>query len=189
MRFFILLLFFTAFSCNPLRHYEGVATDTNVTPQKKAVIAPWVATYFDPGEPTVITSKDSVVEKIVVDSAKVDSLSKQLDALRNNPSIDVDSLKAVIMEQCVPKTVLKHVYHNTTIEKPSSAQQAKIYALQNENQGITADNTVLRKDNKTLKDEASEAKKASRTRLFLLIGAIVVILGLLYLLFKPKITI
>ena len=194
MKYLLLFLFFAFFSCNPLKHYQKVATDTNVTPEKKATIAPWVATYFDPGEPVIIKGKDSIVERVVVDTATIDSLSNQLDSLLHGTNINVDSLKAAIMKACVPKTVVKDVYHTTTVEMPSSAQQAKIYSLQRENQQLTAintnltnDNTNLTNDNTVLKDQVSSAKKSARTNRFLFIGSILVILALLYLLFKPKI--
>ncbi len=49
-------------SCNPLKHYQKVATDTEVTEKKKAVIAPWVHLNF-PVIPTFIKGRtDTIIE-------------------------------------------------------------------------------------------------------------------------------
>ena len=48
-------------SCNTgLRAYKKVSTDTDVTPQKKQIISPWVSIYF-PQETKYIKGKDSII--------------------------------------------------------------------------------------------------------------------------------
>lgn len=77
--FLILLM-----GCNPLRHYNKVATDPDVTMTKKNIIAPWVALHFPTltkyvkgetiietdtvniFETTYIKAMDTVIKKITV---------------------------------------------------------------------------------------------------------------------------
>jgi hypothetical protein len=86
-----LFLFVILIGCNPLRHYQKVATDPNVTAEKKAIIAPFMSVHFPPeikyvkGEnittsDTVmnyyfyrdtLTNRDTVVKEIKITDTKV----------------------------------------------------------------------------------------------------------------------
>lgn len=188
---YVFLVMVLLFSCNPLKHYQKVATDTKVTTEKKLVIAPWVATHFDPGPPVFIKGKDSVVIDSSYNKPMVDSLSAMLDSLlSSSPTVNIDSLKKEFIKLCAPKTVTITKSRVDTVEKPSSAQAAKIMSLQSDLAIASTQNsidkvTIADKDSK-LNEAIKEVNKAKRNLLIIVIPLILIVLALLYLLFKPK---
>ena len=179
-KLFVLLLMLAA--CNPLRHYEKVATDPNVTTEKKAVIAPWVLVHF-PNEVQYIKGKDSIITK-VDSSANLDLVDSLLNILATKTDINVDSLKQAIKDALKPVVITHTIYHTDTAVK--HLDEAERFILQDQINKKDAQHTV---DVTNLKDKDQKIADFGRKRMWLIIAIIgegLGILALLYLLFKPS---
>lgn len=189
MKYLLMLLMLVfSFSCNPLKHYQKVALDTEVTPKKKAVIAPWVATHFAAAPPIYIKGKDSIRVDTAYDNSKIDSLSAKLDSLLGGTDINIDSLKAAIIKDCKPKIITVTKQRVDTIEKESSAQAAKIFTINRDLDVANSDNVTKELKIKELENALRDSQKSKGNLWIFLIISIVLNLALLYLLFKPKIS-
>lgn len=191
--------------CDPLRHYQKVAIDTDVTKTEKDVIRPWVVTNFpisvvvQPGTPKI----DTVPNQKEVDAliGIIDDLNELLNqnsdnALINNENAEaaltykawfldaqkqLDNLKAELRRKCVTVTNTIHdtawLEHGPVIE----GLQSKVIDLEYKN-------TQLETKNKGLLDENTElnrqVNKSNLTWWLIIVGLSVVILGLVFLLFK-----
>lgn len=120
---YLLILFL--FACSPVRHWQKVATDTNVTPEKKAIIAPKVAAMFPareifiPGE--VITKTDTVI-----DMDQVFQMAEIIDSLLYitiQDSTNRDSIAKVILKRFTPRTIRVMQTSVDTVQVPNSARE------------------------------------------------------------------
>ena len=73
----ILVFFVLITSCSTTRHYKKVATDPQVTVEKKAIIAPWVSTNF-PVEESYSKGEETTSVDTTYSAETVDSLKAQL---------------------------------------------------------------------------------------------------------------
>jgi hypothetical protein len=197
----VILLFLVFAACNPTRHYQKVATDTEVTPKKKAIIAPWISANF-PVEESYTKGKDSVVIDTLYNADVVDSLQTELDLLimaingsrgEDGDSIeyiDVDSLKAAILAKCKGKTIVKTTHRVDTVKK---ADPAALYTMKTQADKCEAKVVLLEERNKQLQadvvsaQEREEEAVGDKNMLWIyLIIACIIILILGYLLVKPK---
>lgn len=145
----LLIPIFVVLSCGSLRHYRKVATDKDVTAEKKAVISGWVAEHF-PVTPEYIKGDDVIVTDTVYDTHLVDSLTASIDSLiLNQLYLDVDSLKAQIRRECKPKTIyrtkirvdtVKVVDDNLVTSLQSSLDSAKAKNIDLEFKLVEAEN-------------------------------------------------
>jgi hypothetical protein len=108
MRYLALLaVILLAAGCSPLKHYRKVATDTQVTEEKRKTIAPWVAANF-PTETRYVPG-DTVV--------RVDTLTTE-DTLYWET---VDTVQ-------IPKTIVRYVTKTVTIRDTIyKSDEAKLY--------------------------------------------------------------
>jgi hypothetical protein len=162
MKVFYVMLVAIVFatSCNPLRHYQKVATDTEVTQKKKAVIAPWVSINF-PVTETFIKGKDSIVVDSSYNKEIVDSLEAQLDLLLSSKtdSINVDSIKKVIIAACKPVTITKTVTRVDTVVKKDNAA---MYSLQQQITKLEANEVLQETKYNDAKEQLKKAQKDKR---------------------------
>lgn len=150
---FLLLLL----SCNPLRHYQKVATDTDVTAKKKATIAPFIAIHFP------------VKEKYVKGDTIIDTLLKY----------DTSFVK-------VNDTIIKEITHNKIITKKIidtiyMTNEAERYALQETINKYEQDIKELQdKSNK----QENKIKDLRDERNILLIGVLILSVMCCFILYK-----
>lgn len=152
---FIIVLIF--FSCNTTRHWKKVASDQNVTPEKRAIIAPKVAAMFPP-EIIFIEGKETV----------------RIDSIMYDESLNVIITDTVNKVDTVIKTRVKQI--TRVITKRDTLQivnTAQLSAVQRELATANTVNASLEADQRILKDKL----KASRKWLWLFIAACVIILG------------
>jgi hypothetical protein len=109
--------------CNTTKHYKKVATDIDVTLEKKAIIAPWVSVNF-PNQTTFIIGKMDTVEKVVYDDDALNQMTEIIDSLLMLPK---DSVIKLLKEKCIPVT--KTVYL-TRVDTVQREDQAKVFVLQ-----------------------------------------------------------
>lgn len=179
--FSILLLF----SCSPLRHYKGVATDTEVTPEKKSIISPWVSIHF-PQETKYVKGDDVLIVKVdsTYNQEAVDSLKHSLDSLlRTGKPINIDSLVKAVEKNCKPKIYYKETLRVDTV---FTADAGIVYSLKYALAQSEAREIMLKERVKGLEQQVQDQKGKARNLLIYLIIAIVVALGEAYLLLKPK---
>ena len=156
----LILVILFASSCNPLRHYQKVAADTEVTQKKKAVIAPWVSVNF-PVTETFIKGKDSIIVDTSYNKEVVDSLEAQLDLLLSlkMDSINVDSIKKVIIAACKPVTITKIVSRVDTVVKKDVAA---MYSLQQQVSSLEAREVLTQTKYEDAKAQLKEVQKDKR---------------------------
>lgn len=169
--------------CNPLRHYQKVAADHEVTPEKKRVIAPWILMNFPP---MVVTKPGKETTKIdtVYDQKSLDSLSQVIKELvKDSAHVNVDSLIQAVKKLCVPRTKYELIVRvdTTTVIDNVAAEAARydLYQCNNKNMSLTAQVEKLKGD------VDGSGQKARTYLLYFIIAAVVALLEA-YLLFKPK---
>lgn len=205
MKFFSFILAFLVLttSCSTTRHYKKVATDSEVTPKKKAIIAPWVSANF-PVEESYTKGKDSVTVDTLYNADVVDSLKTELDlliiAINGNRDgeegdsieyIDVDSLKAAILAKCKGTKVIRTVTHRVDTLKQKDG--AALFTMKTQLDKCNAESVVKDEQIKNLQaqvlaanEERDEVKGEKNMLWIYLVVALIAILVLGYLLVKPK---
>lgn len=170
-------------SCSSVRHYRKVATDTEVTPEKKAIIAPWVSAHF-PIDIVYLQGEEIVVVDSTFNQALIDSLIVSIDSLTSAFSkINVDSLKEAIRKECVPKTVYKTRVRVDTVKVPD---KALIFTLQRDLETCNGVNASLQeKLNQAQAKIDAHGKKTTNYIIYLVIGLAVIGLQT-FLLVKPR---
>lgn len=181
MRNLFLFCFLLLLSCSSLKHYRKVATDTEVTPEKKAIISPWVSVHF-PTVPQYIKG-DSV---IVVDTAYnlhvIDSLLGVVDSIAANQIVvDLDSLKRVIESQCRPKTVYKTTVRIDTLKM---RDEALVFSLTRDLEVANAHNVALSTKLKETEEKLAKASKKGTTYILYIVAAAILVGFQGYLLVK-----
>ena len=170
-------------ACNPLRHYQKVAADHEVTPEKKRVLAPWILMNFPP---MVVTKpgKETVKRDTVYDQKSLDSLSEVIRGLvKDTANVNVDSLIQAVKKLCVPRTKYELIVRvDTTTVVDNVAAEAARYDLYRCNTETISLNSQI----KELKGKMQDSGKTARNYLLYFIIAAVVALLEAYLLFKPK---
>jgi hypothetical protein len=161
MRIIICILLLA--SCSPLRHYKKVATDPNVTPEKKAVIAPWVVLNF-PFQPTY--SKPDTVDILIVDTIQLYS-TDTLHDVKN-----LVQFRDRIVTKVVQRTIRDTVKFESTATIDAIRRQLSIA---NERNGQVH----------TQKEQAEAATKAAKSKnrnlIYILIALGAMLLTSIYL--------
>jgi len=124
--FVVTFLVILMLSCNPLRHYYRVAEDTEITDAKKSILSSWVNKAFPDTTPTYIQGETVTVVDSSFNQEAVDSLQASLDSLRYVDTLNIDSLKQIIIAKCKPKT--KWIT-NTRVDTIIKIDSALAYAL------------------------------------------------------------
>lgn len=94
------LLFIVLLSgCSLTKHYKKVATDSRVTSEKKAIIAPWVSVHF-PTRTEFVQGRTDTIETILTDDQTITELNSIIDSLLVMPK---DSVIKYLHENCKEK--------------------------------------------------------------------------------------
>jgi hypothetical protein len=164
MKYFVII--FLLVSCSSVRHWKKVATDVDVTPYKKSLIAPKMAVLFPP------QVKHVPGETVV----KVDTvINERYEVIRDT----VTGVDTVVKYR--ERTVTKEV---RIVDTVFQVDAATLYATQQELAVCGSNNAALRADNTQLTTTANKAVKRRNTWLWAFIGACVALAGSIYLLFK-----
>lgn len=171
IRNFTISLLFLA--CSPTRHYQKVATDTEVTPQKKTIIAPWVAMNFPPKERV---KSDTVYETLIVQNQEaLLELADIIDSLLlKNP----DTIYQLLKEKCKTKVIQRTI--RDTISQMDAATE---HFLRSQLEMISNINIDLTTDNIQAEDKLKQAIKSNnllKTGLILLGLFIAVLVGVIF---------
>lgn len=152
--FLILLI-----GCNPLRHYEKVAIDTDVTATKKKVIAPFVALHF-PVE-TKYVKGDTVIE--------TDTLSLHDTTYINK------------MDTITQRITLTKVIHKKTTDTIYMSNEAERFALR---ELITRQTTEMEAKDKIIKEYKQKIKDAAADKFWMMAAIIALGLFNLFILYR-----
>jgi hypothetical protein len=165
-----IIIFFTAFaSCNTTRHWKKVAVDHDITPEKKSLIAPHCyflfppSTVYLPGVPVVTVDSFYTVDTLYYNTRR----HVPLDSIYPRPC--VEKTKVITIKQVDTFPVIDNVLVHQL--------QQQLAAANSLNTGLNTTNAVLKHDNDRL----------TADRLYWLwwfIGACVLLLLFIYLLFK-----
>jgi hypothetical protein len=181
--------------CNPLRHYQAVAVDTDVTMKEKNVIRPWVVAHF----PTEIKYLPGTLKIDTVPNQKViDTLNVLVDSLLGSLFLseeaaltfeewylislrNIDSLKKEIKKRCVLE--IREKYDTAYLENGPTIDglRTSVVELTYDRDKLTLENEGLVKENTGLHHELN---KSDLIWWLLIIGLSLVILFLVFLLFK-----
>lgn len=166
----ILLLSIMIAGCNPLKHYQKVATDTNVTPKKKKILAPWVSANFPTEER--FAPGDTLV--------RVDTLTKE-------DTIYWETVDTLRIQEPV-RTVTKYVTRTITIRDTIyRSDEAKIFYMKD--QLAKAEYTITQQaaEIDDLKIQIGLSEDQVRKLWFWLIGILVAAGVFVFLSIKKKI--
>ena len=158
-----LMIIWILFGCGVTeKSYRKVATDTRVTSEKKAIIAPWVSVYF-PVEEGFITGEEVV---------KIDT---QYQAFNYYDTI-TNTVKRVDTVKVVKETV-----RIDTVQKENYARVLLLRREVSLLEGEVVTQQGLRKDAEARRDQA---KGNNKTLIWWVIGLGVALLASIYLHFK-----
>lgn len=157
-----ILLLIILMSCNPLRHWQGVAADGDVTIEKKRIIAPVVAMHFPP-EVKYIPG-DTVV-KIIVDTL-TDMDTTYL------PGDTITKVVTRWREKTIIKTVVDTVMRTNT---------AELFALRDY---ISKQEQAINKLSAEMDEAKDQADDIARSRRWWIFGFVLLAVFNLFVLYK-----
>jgi hypothetical protein len=176
MRLFIIVVI-ALIGCNTTKHYKKVATDTDVTLYKKAIIAPWVSVNF-PNQTTFIAGQVDTVETLVWDEMILNEMNEIIDSLLMLPK---DSVIKLLKEKCIPVT--KTVYL-TRVDTVQREDQAKVFVLQ---QSLArSEATIIKRDATILDKDAALSKVKNQRNTFIGISFLFVLSLVIFIYVKLK---
>lgn len=162
MKNLLALTLFMCVSCSPLRHWKAVATDTRITEEKKAIIAPMVALEF-PVQSHYVKGEDII---------RIDTAYKFIRDLDTLDRVSVDTVTVTIRKFIRSVDTLYQMDEATRLRMAQELAQS--YA-----EGVTL---------RVQKEAAESALNALKSKERKLWGAIVtlsvVLIGLIYLRFR-----
>lgn len=179
----IVILMMTA--CTSVRHYKKVATDVRVTPEKKAIIAPFVTTYFPP---IYRVTRDTLVTiDTVYNETFVYELSKIIDSLifsyRDTIRVDNPVIRKRLdsMIRSCGKTVVRVDKYVDTIYVNDAAREFSIIQMMST---VESENASLKEKMSKMEDSTSSNRKKFRISVF--VGALTGLLSLVLLILMFK---
>lgn len=153
----ISLLFLLFISCNSLRHYQKVALDTEVTPKKKAIIAPFVSIHFP------------VQNKYVKGETIIDTLNNyDTIYIKQNDTI----IKQVIQSKLITKKIVDTIFMTNEAER---------YALQETILNYESDIKELQDVNNKQENKINDLKQE---RNILLVGLFLLTMISCFIMYK-----
>lgn len=178
-------------SCTPTKPYRKVASDTDVTPKKKAIIAPFVSMHFPVRER--VTSDTVRIVDTVYDEKTTYILSTIIDSLimRGKDTIRLRDKRAearlveqlkVAKKECGRVITIKETIKDTIWQE----DEAKTFAMRDYITKLEAKNGTLTHDLEVADKKVSAEFKRANTLLFMFIGALLVIAFLIWLIIKTK---
>ena len=172
-------------SCSSTRHWKKVATDTRVTPEKKAIIAPKVAVLF-PTETRYVKGDTVTVIETYENTENLYRLERTIFYLLDRDSVNVDSVKAIIRSLCTSKIEIRYHTRVDTTYMEDLACSATLYSVQNELATATTENVSLKVKLNDAQAKSSSLQKSKNKWLWWLIGAGVLLIGSWVAFFKLK---
>jgi hypothetical protein len=142
--------------CSLTKHYKKVATDTQVTSEKKAIIAPWVSVHF-PSKTEYIQGKVDTIETLITDDGVISELNAIIDSLLLLPK---DSAIRYLHKNCKEK-VIRTVRVDTMYQENGGT----IYTLKQQLAVCDYEVVTVRQQ---LKDSEEKNKKLSNQRNYLI---------------------
>ena len=172
------LTFLLLLSGCSLTKYKKVATDTRVTSEKKAIIAPWVSVHF-PTKTEFIQGKTDTIETILTDDNTITELNGIIDSLL---VMHKDSVIKYLHENCKEKT---KVIRTVRVDTFYNENGGTIYNLKQ--QLAVCDQEVLGiKESLKVKDE--KLKKVTQHRNYAIgVIALFVFAVIVFILAKLKV--
>lgn len=169
----VLLAIIILAGCNSekiaLNKWKFVATDTNITPQKKKIITPLVSAMF-PSEEKTIVGETTIIRDTIQDLDAIDSLSVALESIKSKDSTNIDSVITVVKKLCKPKTIYQTEQRVDTLIKRDPGLVADLSFARENLQTCENEYNKLIDKNEELGKELSDKKDQSRNRLFVIIA-------------------
>jgi hypothetical protein len=169
----LLLLSIVIAACNPLRHYQEVATDTDVTTKKKKIMAPWIMANF-PTEERYVPG-DTVI--------RVDTLTRE-DTIYWET---VDTMQIISPPKVVYRYVTKTLTIRDTFYTTDPKAKAQIFYLTDE---LNKRDAVIVSQEQTIEDlriELGLTEDQVQKLWWWLIGIIIAIGAFVFLAIRKKI--
>lgn len=178
-------------SCNPTKPYRKVASDPNVTPKKKAIIAPFVSMHFPIQER--IVSDTVVVVDTVYDEKTTYILSTIIDSLimQKKDTVRIRDRKveerllyrlAEMKKEC-GRVVTIHERITDTVFRED---EAKTFALREYATGLENRNSKLSYDLEVADKMVSSARKKAVIMTILFAISLLLLILMIYIILKPK---
>lgn len=164
------------FSCSSTRYWKKVAADPNVTPYKKAIIAPKVAEMFTseteylPGETITRTDTIEDTEQLLQFAQIIDSLLfiTQPDSVQGD-TVLMANISRAILKRFKPTKVITSTNRRDTLYLPNEGLNAELYGARKNLATCETTNTALQAEIDLLKDKKGSPDKW----LWWFIGAVV----------------
>jgi len=179
----IIILFLILVSCSTVRHYKKVATDTRVTTEKKAIIAPFVSTYFPVRER--VKSDTVKVTDTLYDEGTAHMLSDIIDSLLAKPQKKDTALIRKFQE--LKKKCASLVSTTITIRDTIyTVDEAERFTLTQYVKATEAENSVLKKEKELADKRLADMRKQKSWLIVSLVLAGLIIAALLYFFLRFK---
>lgn len=176
-------------SCTPTKPYKRVAADPNVTPQKKAIIAPFVSAHF-PIRERVTTDTIRIVDT-VYDEKTVLVLSNIIDSLimRGKDTIRDRRFEVRLVEQlkqakkdCGRIITIREIVKDTIWQ----ADDAIMFILKDQVSKLEAKNNGLSYELEVADKRVASAVKRANLMLLLFIISLLLLALIIWLFLKAK---
>jgi hypothetical protein len=178
-------------SCNPTKPYRKVASDPNVTPKKKAIIAPFVSMHFPIQErivsdtvvvvDTVYDEKTAYILSTIIDSLimqKKDTIRVRDRRVEERLLSRLDEMK----KECGRVVTIRERITDTIFRE----DEAKTFALREYATNLENKNAKLTYDLEVADKRVSHARSRVVVMTILFVLSLLLLILLIYLMLKPK---
>jgi hypothetical protein len=188
-KFILIVLLFV--SCNPTKPNRKVASDPNVTPKKKAIIAPFVSTHF-PVTERIVSDTVRIVDT-VYDEKTTYILSTIIDSLimRKQDTVRIRDRKAEAKLIAQLNEIKKDCGRLITIHEKITdtiyqEDEAKTFAMREYITKLESKNSTLSYDIEVADKRVASANKRIAAITILFVVCLLLLILMIYLLLKPK---
>jgi hypothetical protein len=176
-------------SCTPTKHYRKVASDPNVTPKKKAIIAPFVSAHFPVKERIVsdtIIKIDTVYDEntVLLLSTIIDSLimTKTEKVVDKSVETRLRQQLASVKKKCGQRVTVRETIRDTIYQE----DEAKTFALRDYITKLESKNSTLSYDLEVADKRVGSANRRVALMTVLFVVCLLLLILMIYLLLKPK---
>jgi hypothetical protein len=178
-------------SCTPTKHYRKVASDPNVTPKKKAIIAPFVSAHF-PVKERIVSDTVRIVDT-VYDEKTTYILSTIIDSLimRKQDTVRIRDRKAEAKLIAQLNEIKKDCGRLITIHEKITdtiyqEDEAKTFAMREYITRLESKNSTLSYDLEVADKRVGSANRRVALMTVLFVVCLLLLILMIYLLLKPK---